>query len=263
MLERKEYINWYQADFETANWYVVKATVSKWMEWVIRYSINIDFENEQWIKYSYWINSPLSWKVAQELAESIILHFDPSVVPPLPKTKWVLKEFEDWATIKLEKNDEFWEREIILDWKRNSFIRVSNRFVFLDCVIFNLSKKIKLKKLDKKQHIELGMQEWDNFNLYMPQLFPAFKKIEILQKVKNKLAESDNYYRISTSIEGNLDKFTCLALAQCIQFFNDENYSTNIDVFYSSEEEILANKIKKHIPNNMSHVSLEYDKNIL
>lgn len=253
ILEWKEYMNWYGTEYEHKWWGNVSAVVTK-----SDYSFNwcwitVNYNTEEWIQYSYNINSPLTWDEAKEFAEVIIFHFNPELVPYIKNPKPEISEYEDWAIFKYEDKKNCHEIMIKVSWKRSAFVRVSNKFSFWSLVL-NYSKRIKLKKVDdKKEFVELWRKEWENFNLYIPQIDRILNKFEILRDVKDKIMSNGDYLMEYKEIDEKVDDYAKYLLKETANYFIDDDYSNEPDYDINEWEEKLANRLKVYLQPKTNH----------
>lgn len=246
ILERKEYMDWYQVEYEHKWWCKISASVTK-PDGLNRFWININYDMEDGVQYSYNISSPLWWDQAKELAESIILHFKPELVPSIKNPKPEINKYEDWAIIKYEDKENRHAITVKIEWKRYSFIRVFNRYD-LDCLILDYWKKIKLKKIDdKEEHFQLWMKERENFNLYIPQIERIINKFITLKDVKENIINSRSYWLNYMEIDKKIDNYASFILSESVNYFDNEDYSNEPNYNISDWEQKFANGLKKYL----------------
>ena len=205
MLKRHEEEKYYTTKYNSVKWYKITSRISKRFveaSWSI---IDIRIKINDSLLYDYRISSPCTRENAKKLAETIILNFDPQLIPTIKNEKPKIIYDRFWILIEDKKYNCHDNRHIRLDGKRNSFIRCYTNYEYIDYITVNIIKKIKLEKVDEKTHIAQWLKERNNYNTYMPQFSSIYSICKKLKEKKDKLYTNNKYWLWNTEAENLID----------------------------------------------------------
>lgn len=232
MLKREEKERYYTTTYNSVKWYKITSRISKrFMEipWLI-IEIRIDTNNNT--LYDYHISSHYTLENAKKLAESIILYFDPQLIPTIKNDKPKIRYSRFWILIEDKKNNYDENRYIRLDGKRNSFIRCYTNYEYVGYLTVKIIKKIKLEKVDEKTHIALWLKEWNNYNAYMPEFWNIYSICKSLKEKKDKLYKKNKFWLWNIEAENfinwAINKYVEELILSVISIFTKKEYSYTI-----------------------------------
>lgn len=232
MLKRQEEGRYYTTKYNSVNWYKITSRISKRFMTTLWSIIEIRINISDNILYDYHISSPCTWENAKQLAETIILNFDPQLIPPIKNEKPKIRYDRFWILIEDKKYNCHYNKYIRLDGKRNSFIRCHTNYEYMDYFIVKIIKKIKLNKVDEKAHIAQWLKEWNNYNTYIPEFWEIYSICKKLKEKRDKLYTKNKYWLWNSEAENFIDwainKYIEELIISVSSLFTKKEYSYTI-----------------------------------
>ena len=232
MLERQEENYYYTTKINIVKWYKITWKISKLSLYKGNWTINIRIDTNNNIVYDYRISSHCNFKNAKKLAEVFILNFDPQLVQKVKNDKPKISHDYHWVIITEKKRKYNSSKRIRLDWKKYSFIRCSTTYRYGDLCYIEINKKIKLDKVDEKEHLTQWLKEWNNYDAYIPQFWNIYRICEKLYTIKNKLYQINEEYnwgeKAENIINSKIKNYLGWLIFSTTNLFIKKDYSNTI-----------------------------------
>lgn len=246
MLKRQEEKRFYTTKYNSVNWYKITARIAKRESSTPWSIIEIRIDTNDNILYNYQICFPCSKENAKKFAETIIKNLNPKLIPTTKNDKPKFRHNRFWTFIEDKKNNRTQSKYIQLDGKKFSFIRCYTHYEYLNYFVVNVTKKIKLNKVDEKTHIKQWLKEWYTYDAYIPQFESIYWICEKLKTKKDKLYKRHNNWLWNTEAENFIDRAISKYIEESVlsisSLFEKQKYS--YDIVWD-----------KKLPNNLSQDS--------